>query len=180
MAGVAVLLAAAFIVRRVTAPRASRIGCSIQLTFTGQLAAPTSPEDVFPALATDNGRIYFSQIAGGRWALAQTSVAGGEVVSIETPFKNALLLHVSPDGSKLLVRDFDIAETEGPLWMVPLPGQALRRLSDVVAHDAPERRGVLQLDLYSSAAQSSTGRVAVRVRPRLRPCADVVRVAIQR
>ena len=133
---VAILLLGGFIVRSMNAPEAPRIGRSIQLTYTGQLAAPTTAEDIFPALVSDGTRIYFSLIVGGRWTLAQTSGAGGEVVSIGTPFKDALLLNVSPDGSRLLVRDFNLADMEGPLWVVPIPGGALRRLGDVVAHDA--------------------------------------------
>jgi Tol biopolymer transport system component/DNA-binding winged helix-turn-helix (wHTH) protein len=131
----AILLLGGFIVRSMSAPAAPRIGRSLQLTYTGQLATPTTAEDIFPALVTDGTRIYFSSIVGGRWTLTQTSAAGGEVVPIGTPFKDALLVNVSPDGSRLLVRDFNRGDMEGPLWIVTIPGGALRRLGDVVAHD---------------------------------------------
>src|SRR4029453_5599790 len=101
VAAVMTLFVGAVFVRWMTAPRAPKIGRSIQLTYTGQLATPTTIEDIFPALVSDGARIYFSQIVEGRWTLAQTSVAGGEVVPIVTPFKDALLLNVSPDGSRL-------------------------------------------------------------------------------
>ena len=71
-----------------------------------------------------------------RYSLAQSSVGGGgEVVTIRTPFNQAVLLNVSVDGSRLLVRDYERTEREGPLWVIPTVGGAPLRLGAVVAHD---------------------------------------------
>ena len=44
-------------------------------------------------------------------------------------------MNVSPDGSRLLVRESENAQLEGPLWVVPAVGGAPLRLGAVVAHD---------------------------------------------
>ena len=104
----------------------------------GAGSTPEIESDWFPALVTDGARVYFTQVIEERYTLAQTSVGGGEVVAIPTPFKKALLLNGSPDGSRLLVRDMGAAEggaLEGPLWMLPAAGGSPIRLGDVLAHD---------------------------------------------
>lgn len=132
---VAVLLMGAVVQRMIARPSA-RVVRSIQLTFTGQVASPALRElEFFPVLATDGGRIYFTETIGNRHTLAQASVSGGETVTIPTPFSNALLLNVSPDGSRLLVREFDRTQLEGSLWVIPIVGGAALRLGDIVAHD---------------------------------------------
>jgi Tol biopolymer transport system component/DNA-binding winged helix-turn-helix (wHTH) protein len=169
VAAVMTLLVGAVFVRWMTAPHAPRIGRSIQLTYTGQLATPTTIEDIFPALVSDGARIYFSEIVEGRWTLAQTSVADGEVVPIVTPFKDALLLNISPDGSRLLVRDFNFAEMEGPLWVLSIPGGGLRRLADVMAHDgvwSPDGKSIVFArgeDLYRARSDGGEPRKLVTV-----------------
>jgi Tol biopolymer transport system component/DNA-binding winged helix-turn-helix (wHTH) protein len=118
-----------------SAPAVPTVVRSIQLTYSGQVATPDTHSEAFPALVTDGPRVYFSEFVDGRWTLAQAPVGGGEVVQIATPFKSSLLVNVSPDGSRLLVRDFLITEKEGPLWVLPASGGAPRRLGDVVGHD---------------------------------------------
>jgi Tol biopolymer transport system component len=136
MAVVAAVLLAGVIAQRMATPPAARVVRSVQLTFSGQVNWPSHEAEFFPALATDGGRVYFTQMTENRHTLAQSSVGGGEVVTIRTPFNHALLLHVSPDGSRLLVRDFDWAQRESTLWVIPTIGGAPLRLGAVVAHDA--------------------------------------------
>ena len=135
MAVVAAVVLVGIVGQRMAAPPSARVVRSVQLTFTGQVAWPSADIDYFPALATDGGRIYFSHSTGTRLTLAQSSVGGGEVVTIPTPFNHALLLNVSPDGSRLLVRDYERAHREGPLWVIPAVGGAPLRLGAVEAHD---------------------------------------------
>jgi Tol biopolymer transport system component/DNA-binding winged helix-turn-helix (wHTH) protein len=138
MGVVAAVLLVRFVAQWMAAPPSPRIVRSVQLTFTGQVSTPEIETDWFPALVTDGARVYFTQVIGERYTLAQASVGGGEVAAIRTPFKKALLLNGSPDGSRLLVRDMGVAEggeLEGPLWVFPAAGGAPIRLGDVLAHD---------------------------------------------
>jgi dipeptidyl aminopeptidase/acylaminoacyl peptidase len=135
MAVLAAVLLAGVVVQRMATPPSARVVRSVQLTFTGQVTWPDIEAAFFPGLATDGGRVYYTQMTGNRFTVAQSSVGGGEFVTIRTPFNHALLLHVSPDGSRLLVRDFDWAQQEGPLWVIPAVGGAPLRLGAVVAHD---------------------------------------------
>jgi Tol biopolymer transport system component len=114
-----------------------RIVHSEQLTFTGRVATAGLETDFFPAIATDGGRVYFTQLIDGtRFVLGQASLGGGEVVSIPAPLKQAYLVNVSPDGSRLLVREWEHARLEDPLWVIPTVGGAPLRLGAIVAHDA--------------------------------------------
>jgi DNA-binding winged helix-turn-helix (wHTH) protein/Tol biopolymer transport system component len=136
MAVLAAVLLAGVVVQRMATPPSARVVRSVQLTFTGHVRWPATDIAFFPGLGTDGGRVYFTQMTGNRrLTLAQSSVGGGEVVTIRTPFKDALLLNVSPDGSRLLVRDFDVTQLEGTLWVIPAVGGAPLRLGAVVAHD---------------------------------------------
>ena len=123
--------------QRMMASPSPKIGRSVQLTFTGRVATGDRETDFFPAIVTDGGRVYFTQyIDGTRLALGQASLGGGEVVSIPTPLKQAYLVNVSPDGSRLLVREWEHARLEDPLWVIPTVGGAALRLGSIVAHDA--------------------------------------------
>ena len=100
-------------------------------------------------------------------------MGGGEVVTIRTPFNHALLLNVSPDGSRLLVRDFDWAQLEGTLWVIPAVGGAPLRLGAVVAHDgawSPDGKRIVFArgeELYVAGSDGSN-RESSRRRPAVR------------
>ena len=167
MAVVAAVLLAGVVIQRMATPPSARVVRSVQLTFTGHVAWPDIEAAFFPALATDGGRVYFSQMTENatRTTLAQSSVGGGEVVTIETPFKSAMLLNVSPDGSRLLVRDYvQEAELGGPLWVIPAVGGAPLRLGAVVAHDgawSPDGKRVVfarREELYVAGSDGSQPR----------------------
>ena len=55
---------------------------------------------------------------------------------IVTPFANASAIDISPDHTHLLVANQVATEDEVPLWSLPLPSGAPRRLADVVANHA--------------------------------------------
>ena len=65
----------------------------------------------------------------------QVSVAGGDTSPIPTPFGNAAAQDISPDHTQLLTGSFVGTEAEDPLWSLPLPSGAPRRLGDIVGHD---------------------------------------------
>ena len=136
LAVAATVLLVGFVAQWMAASPFPRIVRSVQLTFTRQVFLPSPETDFFPALVTDGARVYFTRVIGERFTVAQTSVEGGEVTAIRTPFTNALLVNISPDGSRLLIREFDDAALEdGPLWVVPAIGGAPLRLGAVLAHD---------------------------------------------
>jgi Tol biopolymer transport system component len=168
--GTIALLTAVFLVavvaQRMLVSPSARVVRSVQLTFSGVAAAPGFETDHFPAIASDGARVYFNERTenGTRHTLVQGSVGGGQVVTIPTPFRSALLLHVSPDGSRLLVREFDHAQVEGPLWVIPTVGEAPHRLGAIVAHDAawsPDGKRVVfacREKLYVAASDGSDAR----------------------
>jgi eukaryotic-like serine/threonine-protein kinase len=87
-------------------------------------------------LVTDGNRVYFMEVSGDRWVLAQASTAGGETGMIPTAFTSIRTDDISPDGSELLARDLVATELEDPYWIVPLPTGTRRRLGGVVGHSA--------------------------------------------
>jgi serine/threonine protein kinase/WD40 repeat protein len=84
-------------------------------------------------LATDGSRIYFTEASGGRFVLAEVSVAGGEVTEIPTPFQNVIIGDISPDHSQLLIGTFEGTYMEAPIWALPVPSGSPRRLGDITA-----------------------------------------------
>jgi Tol biopolymer transport system component len=96
-------------------------------------------------LQTDGSRLYMTEIRVGNLILAQVSATGGETSVIPTPFTNIEIYDVPPDQSQLLARGFGGTESEGPLWTLPLPAGAPRRLGEIVGHDggwSPDGRKV--------------------------------------
>ena len=136
---VAGLLAASLLASWLLPPRTTpQIAGSTQLTFTGGVGAPDASREWLPAIFTDGARIYFNdhsrQPGPGP---AYVSRAGGEVVQVQSPVERSQVLGLSPDGGRLLVREWlNPLQTEGALWVVPASGSAPKRLGDVMAHDA--------------------------------------------
>jgi serine/threonine protein kinase/Tol biopolymer transport system component len=85
-------------------------------------------------LQTDGSRLYMTEARVGNFILAQVSATGGETSIIPTPFTNIEIYDVSPDRSQLLARGFGGTESEDPLWTLPLPAGAPRRLGEIVGH----------------------------------------------
>jgi len=105
-------------------------------------------------MATDGNRVYFSEVINGHWTPAAVSVTGGETVPIPTPFEDAMVLDVSPDGTELVVASvatYPEGEEGGPLWVMPIVGGAPRRLGNLVAMEAawsPDGSKILYTRLY--------------------------------
>jgi Tol biopolymer transport system component/DNA-binding winged helix-turn-helix (wHTH) protein len=101
-----------------------------------------SPGDTFlenlPGIATDGTRLYFPELESGRTQLAQGLIANGETTNLTLPDEiiAPLLGDISPDGSKLIIRNHISAEAEQTLWVVPTLGGAARQIPGLLAQDA--------------------------------------------
>lgn len=109
-----------------------------QITFSGNIYPGEPLQENFAAMATDGARIYFQQLHNGEISLAQALIADGEASGLNMPSELSApsLGSISPDGSKLLVRNNLRPETEQSFWIVPTLGGTARRVPNVMAHDA--------------------------------------------
>jgi Tol biopolymer transport system component/DNA-binding winged helix-turn-helix (wHTH) protein len=119
-----------------------------QVTHNGRIAPGAPAMESLPATATDGVRIFSSVIEKGRAVLSQISIADGDVLPLAIPSEIAApsLGDLSPDGSRLLVRSHLSAESEQPLWVVPVEGGSALRVANILAHDAawmPDGNGIL-------------------------------------
>ena len=136
----------------------------VQITHNGHLAPSVDNMENLAAAATDGVNLYASTIDGGHSILSTISISGGLVEPINIPSEVAspALGDISPDGSRLLLRDHLSPESEQPLWVVPTTGGSALRVGDVLAHDAtwmPNNGGILYANgnnLYLSTITSST------------------------
>ena len=112
------------------------------------------------------GQDLFHRFFEAAWpGPAYVSRAGGEVVHIPSPVERSQLLGLSPDGGRLLVRDWpNPLQTEGALWVVPTSGSAPKRLGDVMAQDAawsPDGQSLVYArgeELYLSSSDGGQAR----------------------
>jgi len=81
-------------------------------------------------LVTDGNRIYFNEALPGSLAVAQVASSGGETVTLNSPFPDALVADVASDGSELLMLQA-INFGSSPYWSVPIPAGSPRRLGDI-------------------------------------------------
>ena len=119
-----------------------------QITNSGRISPGAPAMESFPATATDGVRIFSSVIENGRSSLSQVSIANGEAAPLPIPSEIAApsLGDLSPDGSKLLLRNHLTPESEQPLWVVPVGGGSALRVANILAHDAtwmPDDNGIL-------------------------------------
>ncbi len=127
-----------------------------QVTFSGRVGPGDPLFESFAGTATDGSRIYFSQIENGRAMLAQALIADGETSTLPLPDELAApsLGDISPDGSRLLLRNHLATAPEQALWIVSTTGGTARRIPGIVAHDAtwmPDGQRILYAsgdDLY--------------------------------
>jgi Tol biopolymer transport system component/DNA-binding winged helix-turn-helix (wHTH) protein len=153
----ALLLAAAGFVAglRLRAPQAAPPLIS-QLTFSGRVSPADPLFESFPGTATDGSRIYFPLIENGRGVLAQALIADGETSTLPLPDDLAApsLGDISPDGSRLLLRNHLETAPEQALWIVSTTGGSARKVPGILAHDAtwmPDGQRILYAsgdDLY--------------------------------
>lgn len=109
-----------------------------QVTFSGRVSPGDPLFESFPGTATDGSRIYFPQIENGRAVLAQALIADGETSTLSLPDELAApsLGDISPDGSRLLLRNHLATAPEQALWIVSTIGGTARRIPGILAHDA--------------------------------------------
>ena len=109
-----------------------------QITHSGRVS-PGLPElESLSPSATDNSRLYFSQIVDGRSTLAQSFVTDGEVVSLDVPsqVEAPVIADISPASDRLLLNNHLASAAEQPLWIAPIQGGSARRIGNILAHDA--------------------------------------------
>jgi Tol biopolymer transport system component/DNA-binding winged helix-turn-helix (wHTH) protein len=127
-----------------------------QVTFSGRVSPGDPMFESFPGTASDGSRIYFPQIEKGRAQLAEALIADGESGTLPLPDELAApsLGDISPDGSRLLLRNHLATAAEQALWMVSTIGGTARQIPGIVAHDAtwmPDGQRILYAsgdDLY--------------------------------
>lgn len=106
-----------------------RVSGMTQITHSGRV-------DPWGRLISDGSRLYFLEREGDHWNLVQTSMAGGETETIPGPFRNTLLLDLSPDHSTFLIANFVYRGTEMPLWTWPVQGGSATRIGTLTGLDA--------------------------------------------
>ncbi len=127
-----------------------------QITHNGHLAPSVDSMEDLAAVSTDGVHLYAATINGGHSILSSISISGGIVEPLNIPSEVAspALGDISPDGSRLLLRDHLSPQSEQPLWIVPTSGGSALRVGNVLAHDAtfmPDGNGILfanGTDLY--------------------------------
>ena len=88
-------------------------------------------------MVSDGSRIYFNEGPTGSFRIAQVSVTGGAIASVETPFPNSYVAGVKPDGSALVAAvPSNTDSPDAPLWSIPLPAGEPRRLGSLEAQNA--------------------------------------------
>jgi Tol biopolymer transport system component/DNA-binding winged helix-turn-helix (wHTH) protein len=109
-----------------------------QITHNGHLAPSIENMENLAAVTTDGVHLFAATIDNGHSILSAISLAGGSVTPLNLPAEVAspALGDISPDGSRLLLRDHLSPESEQPLWVVPTIGGSALRVGDVLAHDA--------------------------------------------
>ncbi len=109
-----------------------------QITFSGRVAPGDPLFESFPGTATDGSRIYFREIENGRAVLAQALIADGETSPLSLPDELAAptLGDLSPDGSRLLLRNHLATAPEQALWIVSTIGGTAQKIPGILAHDA--------------------------------------------
>ena len=100
-----------------------------QITHSGRV-------DSWARIVSDGSRIYFLERDGDHWNLVQTSVAGGEARIVSAPFRNTVVLDISPDHANLLIASFAQRGAPMPLWIWPVQGGALKRVGEINTYAA--------------------------------------------
>src|SRR5215813_1200426 len=100
-----------------------------QLTHTGRVAPGSQ-------IVSDGARLYFVSRESGQQALMTTSIHGGSVEKLSSPFESTILFDLSPDRTQLLIGPYGHDDDQIPLWIWPAHGGVPHRLGEVLASDA--------------------------------------------
>lgn len=119
-----------------------------QITHSGHFASTIVTTEDILAAATDGTHLYATTLDHGQARLAAVALTGGAVFPLDVPAEIAspAVSDISPDGSRLLVRDHLSPESEQPLWVIPTLGGSAQRVGNVLAHDAtwmPDGQNIL-------------------------------------
>src|ERR1700722_19619541 len=122
-------------------------------------------------IVSDGVRLYFGEGARNHFTLAQASASGGELTSLPIPLQAPYILDMAPNRSELFVGssgpETSASGTTGdagsapPLWILSLPGEALRRAGRTAADTAtwsPDGREMAFVDgttLYRARSDGS-------------------------
>ncbi|HYY72838.1 MAG TPA: winged helix-turn-helix domain-containing protein [Candidatus Bathyarchaeia archaeon] len=110
-------------------PRVPTVIRTTQITHSGRV-------DPWGGMLSDGSRLYFLEREGDHWNVAQTSLAGGDTQIVLAPFRNTVLLDLSPDHSHFLIASFAQRDMEMPLWAWPVQGGSPTRIGDLTAYSA--------------------------------------------
>lgn len=115
--------------RRAASSPYVQIASTRQLTFDGDLAR-------LSAIETDGRRLFYFKYANSH--LYSIPVNGGEESSYPTKFVQPVILHISPDGSLLLVKELTgpLGRYANRIWLLPTNGGPARPLGDIEAEFA--------------------------------------------
>jgi Tol biopolymer transport system component len=132
---VAAVLVAAYLILQPGPP--PKIAAFHQLTHDGQAKLGAFALGVPAPLVSDGSRLYFEEVIGSEVVDAEVSTSGGETVPLHTGFKRPLvLIDLSPDRSRLLLKNFFEESLDGALFKMSIPGGMPRRVGNLTAHDA--------------------------------------------
>jgi dipeptidyl aminopeptidase/acylaminoacyl peptidase len=142
-------------------------------------------------MLTDGARVYVTQMRPDGMVLAEVSVNGGETLAVPTPIPNMAINDIDRDHSQLLVGSIQpTGRRETPLWALPLPAGAPRRLGNIVASDGSWSQDGKQLvfvsgsDLNLARADGSEPHRLISVAgtpffPRFSPDGSRIRFSVQ-
>jgi serine/threonine protein kinase len=137
-----------------------RVSNYVQLSNDGR----GKVQDSGSGMATDGSRLYFAEASGMMHVIAQVSVAGGETALFrEAPVGMPVVLNIAPNRSELLLSNYlGFGQDFGwPLWILPLPAGAPRKLGNLLATCAdwsPDGREIAYVkdrDLYRANSDGS-------------------------
>ena len=137
---VPVVLIAIAVAMWLTTPTPPRILGFTQITHDGLAKG---------SLLTDGERLYFVELRGEHFSIAQVSVRAGETSLLPTPFPEVFPPDIAADGSALLISAFN-GTKEGPFYSLPLPSGSPQRLQPT-GHSATWSRDRTEL-IYASGS----------------------------
>src|ERR1051326_4202289 len=121
-------------------PHPLRIVATKQLTSHGQVGNRLRPTvENYSSIQSDGHRIYYSVgIFNARSQLRYVPVGGGDEVTVQSPISLPSILHISPDGSTLLLKEpvGPHGNTESAIWLLSPDGGSPRKFGDIEVEDA--------------------------------------------
>lgn len=131
-AGGGYLLASRIGLRDMLPPHITRI------TFSGRVSPGEPLFHRYAGMAADGLRIYLPHIEGGRTVLAEALIASGETstLPLSEELTEPFVDDVSPDGSRLLLRNNVATEPEQAIWIASTIGGTAHQIPGILGHAA--------------------------------------------